>query len=244
MTMLNNFFYYKTDSHIHALNPILKFLLVILFIIATFMATSMISHIFLIAFLLIIMIATNIPFTKYIKVLLMTSWILILVFLIDFLIFKSIMQTLIILVSFISIIFMIYILFATTKTVDLMMLFEFLLSPLKLFGISPRKVVFKIMSNMAYMNIMYEENKVLRKALKNHNSEAKVSFKNSSFSRTDYLEQLVFRTRKRLDLYNNCMEVKNYDVENASIYRLYVRRIDYAFVSVQILLLIAIIVKG
>lgn len=244
MTMLNNYLYYKTDSYMHTLNPILKFFLVLFFIIATILSSSTISHIFLIAFLIIIIYSTKIPLIKYLKVILFISGILLITFIIDLLIFRSIIQTITILVSFTSIVLMIYILFATTNITDLMMLFETLLYPLKIFGLNPQKMAFKIVSNMTFINVMYEENKTLRKALKNHNKDAKISFKNSFFSRTDYLEELVYESKKRMDLYNNCMEVKNYGNESNKIYKLYVRRIDYAVISVQILLLIAIIVKG
>ena len=70
----------------HTLNPILKFFLVLFFIIATILSSSTISHIFLIAFLIIIIYSTKIPLIKYLKVILFISGILLITFIIIFIV--------------------------------------------------------------------------------------------------------------------------------------------------------------
>ena len=237
MTMFNNKLYYKEDSFIHALNPFLKIILVILFIITLFIAKSELAHLFLYTFLIIILIISNITPLRLAKSIWRNRYFLLIVILVDLLIFRSITHMLMILIAAVAFILILAVFILTTTSKDLILLLDIFLSPLRLFKVNTRKIAIKIIKFFTVLSIMKDEYEITKKALKNHDNDTLSSTR-------ELYEAVVSKSIYKADEQIELMKIKNYDFDKNEKYVLYVRRIDYALVSVQILLFIAILIKG
>ncbi len=236
--------YYKTDSLIHDINPFLKLFITIIFIISVFIAKSMMANLFLISFLLIIMVASNVPAIEYLKSIWFIKYFIILLIIMDLIFFHSFSHLISVLIPMIMIVLMTSVLIFTTKLRDLMMTFEILLTPLKIFGINPRKVAFSMMLAIRFIPILLDEAKNIIKAKKNLNQKSKETFKDKIRNATNFMTPLMSKSLDHADRLADTMTIRNYTFDKKENYVLYTRRIDYAVVAVQILIFIAILMKG
>ena len=236
--------YYKTCSLIHSFNPFLKFFLTIIFIISVFIAKSTLSYLFLIAFLLIIMIASNVPAINYWESIWFTKYFLILLFILDLIFFRSFSHAFLTLLPMILIILMTSVLIFTTKVHDIMMTLEIIMTPLKIFGINPRKVAFSMIMAIRFIPILLSEARSIIKAMRNRNPKPKESIKDKLNNTSNILTPLFNRSVDHADRLADTMTVRNYSFDRKEKYVMYARRVDYAIVTVQILLFIAILMKG
>ena len=238
--MFNNKLYSDEKSLIHTLNPILKLLLAILFVITIIVAKSNMAYLFLVTFLLIILVATNISTINFLKAIWKVRYLIIILSLVDLIIFRSWMHLGLFIVSIIAIVLMIATLIMTTKAIDMMMTLEIIFTPFKLFGLNPRKMALKIMKFLNIMIIMKENYDGFKKSVKNRDEDKKLSFKQLLTLR----ESLIAKSIAKANINMDVMKIKNYDFKAQDNYILYVRKIDYAIISVQILLFITILMKG
>ena len=244
MTMFKLSRYYRTESLIHDVNPFLKLFITIVFIISVFVAKSTLAYLFLFAFLLIIMIASNVPAIEYLKSIWFTRFFIILLIIMDLIFFRSFVHMIWTVIPMIMIILMTSVLIFTTKVHDLMMTFEILLTPLKIFGINPRKVAFSIMLAIRFIPILLSESKNIIKAMKNRNPKEKETLKDKVRNTTNIMTPLMGKSVDHADRLADVMTVRNYSFDKKKKYIMYTRRVDYVIVSVQILLFIAILMKG
>ncbi len=244
MTMFKLSRYYRTESLIHEVNPFLKLFITIVFIISAFIAKSLLANLFLFAFLLIIMIASNVPIIEYLKSIWFTRFFIILLIIMDLIFFRSFTHLIGTLLPMIMIILMTSVLIFTTKVHDLMMTFEILLTPLKIFGINPRKVAFSIMLAIRFVPILLGESKNIIKAMKNRNPKEKETIKDKIHNTANIMTPLMGKSVDHADRLADVMTVRNYSFDKKKKYIMYTRRVDYVIVSVQILLFIAILIKG
>lgn len=244
MTMFKLGRYYKTESLIHDINPFLKLFLTIVFIINIFIAKVLLAKLFLVAFLLIIMVASNVPAKEYLKSIWFARYFIILLAIMDLIFFRSFSHLISTLIPMILIILITSVLIFTTKVRDLMMTIEILLTPLKIFGINPRKVAFSIMLAIRYIPILLSESKNIIKAMRNRNVKNKETITDKINNAKDVLTPLMNKSMDHADRLADVMTVRNYSFDKKEEYKMYVRKIDYALVSVQILLFIAILMKG
>ena len=244
MTMFKLGRYYKTNSLIHGINPFIKLILTIAFIINTFIAKSLMANLFLVAFLLIILVASNVPAREYFKSIWFARYFLIFLIIMDLIFFRSFTHLISTLVPMILIILMTSVLIFTTKVRDLMMTIEIILTPLKIFGINPRKVAFSIMLAIRFIPILLDESKNIIKAMRNRNTKEKETLSDKINNTKNVLTPLVNKSVDHADRLADVMTVRNYSFDKKEEYVMYARRIDYVIVSVQILLFIAILMKG
>ena len=244
MTMFKLSRYYEIDSFIHELNPFLKIFITFTFIISAFIAKSLISNLFLVSFLLIIMIASNVPAIEYLKSIWSVKYFIILILIMDLIFFRSFSHLLVTLLPMILIVLMTSVLIFTTKVRNLMMTFEIILTPLKIFGINPRKVAFSIMLAIRFIPILLGEAKNIIKAMHNRNIKNKETLKDKIRNLTNVLTPLMNKSINHADRLADVMTVRNYSFDGKEKYVMYTRRVDYIIVSVQILLFIAILMKG
>ena len=244
MTMFKIGRYYKTNSLIHSLNPFLKLFLSILFVISTFFAHSLMANLFLITFLLIILVSSNVPYKEYFKSIWFARYFIILLIIIDLIFFRSFLHLLSTLTLMILIILMTSVVLFTTKVRDLMMTIEIFLTPLKLFGINPRKIAFMIMQAIRFIPILLNEAKNIIKAMKNRNNKEKETISDKINNLKNILNPLMEKSLNHADRLADVMIIRNYDFDKKENYIMYTRKIDYAFVATQILLFIAILMKG
>ena len=235
--------YYKTDSFIHEINPFLKLFITIIFILSVFLSKSVNSKIFLGFFLLIIIIASNVPILKYLKAIWKAKYFLVLFLLLDFIFYRSFNHLLITLILAISIVLMISVLVFTTKFHDLMTTFEIILTPLKLVGVNSKKIAFSIMMGFYFIPILSYECKNTIKAMHNQNpgrETIKNKIRNISNISTPVISKSINHVNRVVDV----MSVRNCSFDKKVKYAIYVRKVDYALVAVQLLIFIAILVKG
>ena len=244
MTMFKLSRYYKKDSFIHEVNPFIKLFVTVVFIISTFIAKSTMANLFLIAFLLIIMVASNVPAIEYLKSIWYARYFIIILIIMDLIFFQSLSHLLTTLIPMILIILMTSVLIFTTKVHDLVMTFELMLSPLKVFGVNPRKAAFSIMLAIRFIPILLKEAKNIIKAMHNRNQKEKETIKDKFRNLTNIMTPLMNKSIDHADRLADTMTVRNYSFDKEKKYVMYARRADYAIVSVQILLFIAIIMKG
>lgn len=244
MTMFKIGRYYKTDSIIHSINPLLKLFLLIIFIISTFVANSLMAYLFLIAFLLIIMVTSNVPIQKYLESIWFTRIFIILLLIMDLIFFKSFYHLLLTLIPMILIILMTSVILFTTRISDLMMALEICLLPLKIFNINTRKIAFMIMQAIRFIPILFEESNNIIKAMKNRNIKEKETIKDKLITLKNILNPLINKSLEHADRLADTMIIRNYSFSEEKKYVMYVRKIDYAFVATQIFLFVAIIMKG
>ncbi len=244
MTMFKISRYYKTNSLIHSINPFLKVFLTIVFIISAFLAKSLLANLFLIAFLMILMISSNVPAREYLKSIWFIRYFIILLIILDLIFFRSFLHLIGTVLPMILTALITSLLIFTTKVRDLMMTFEILFTPLKIFGINPRKVAFSIMLAIRFIPILLEEAKSIIKAMRNHNVKTKESLVDKLNNTKNVLNPLMNKSLAHADRLADVMMVRNYSFDQKENYIMYTRKVDYAIVTVQILLFIAIIIKG
>lgn len=236
--------YYKTYSLIHNINPFLKMFLTILFIISTLFAKSLMSILFLIAFLLIILVASNVPIKEYVASIWFARYFIILLSIMDFLFFKSFMHLLLALIPMILIILMTSVVLFTTKVRDIIMTLEIILTPLKVFKINPRKIAFMIMQAIRFIPILLDEARNIIKTMKNRNFKAKETFKDKILNAKSILNPLMQKSFNHADRLADVMIIRNYNFSKKEKYIMYTSKIDYAFAATQIILFVAILMKG
>ena len=144
----------------------------------------------------------------------------------------------------ILIVLMTSVLIFTTKVRDLVMTIEIILTPLKIFGIIPRKVAFSIMLAIRFIPILLAESKNIIKAMRNRNTKTRETFKDRLANAKNIFSPLLNKSIDHADRLADVMTIRNYSLDQKASYVMFTRRIDYAIVSVQILLFIAIIMKG
>ena len=235
--------YYKTESLIHDFNPFLKLFIVIIFIICSFLAKSLLANLFLFAFLLIIMIASNVPAKEYLKSIWITKYFILLLLIMDFIFFRSYIHLISTLLPMIYIILMTSVLIFTTKVRDLMLTIEIILTPLKIFGINPRKVAFSVMLAIRFIPILLAESKNILKAMRNRNMDDKETIGEKINNLKNFMTPLINKSIGHADRLADMMTIRNYSFDKKEKYFLYTRKVDYAIVTVQILLFIAILIK-
>ena len=135
----------------------------------------------------------------------------------------------------ILIILMTSVLLFTTKVNDLVMTFELMLAPLKVFGINPRKVAFSIMLAIRFIPILLSESKNIIKAMRNRNGKEKETIKEKLRNITNIMSPLMSKSVDHADRLADTMTVRNYSFDKEKKYVMYARKVDYAIVSVQVL---------
>lgn len=236
--------YYNICSLIHSLNPLLKMFITIVFIVSVFMAKSLMSNLFLIAFLLIMMVSSNVPIKEYLKSLWFTKYFILLLLMMDLIFFHSFTHLVLTLIPMALIILVTSLLIFTTKIRDLMMTIEIILTPLKIFGINPRKIAFSMMLAIRFIPILISEARNIIKAMRNRNTTAKESIKDRINNVKNILTPLMNKSIDHADRLADVMTIRNYSFDKKEKYIMYTRKVDYAIVTVQILLFIAILIKG
>jgi len=236
--------YYNTNSLIHNLNPFIKLFLSIIFIISVFLAKSLMANLLLTAFLLIMIVSSDVPANEYFKSIWFMKYFLILIFLMDLLFFKSFIHVFLSMLSMILIILMTSLVIFTTKIRDLTMALEIFLTPLKLFGLNPKKIAFTMTLSIRFIPILLNESKNIIKAMKNRNFKDKESFKDKINNAINVINPLFNKSLEHADRLADMMTIRNYSFDKKERYVLYTRKFDYALVTTQLLLFIAIILKG
>lgn len=125
--MLNNIkanFYYKISSHQHEMNPLIKIICSLIFIIILLLAKSIWLNLILITLLLINMLVSNIPFKIYLKVIKNSLIFSIIIFLLNLLFGNSLLNSILVLIKIIEVILSSTIILVTTKPLMIQKVFH------------------------------------------------------------------------------------------------------------------------
>ena len=233
----------KPNSLIHSINPFIKLILAIFFIISCFLVKSIIPLLFLAIFLIALVLASNVSIKEFLRYLWLVLFAFVVLFFLDLIINFTFMPVISLFKS-ILIILMISLVIITTKSSDITLALEILFFPLKIFGLNPRKLANKTMLSLRFISIFKEE---LNKNIKSYNNRI---IKNQSLKNKiiNYKNIILLSYNQANDTkfqLEEVMIVKNYnfDIGNKIDYNLKAKEMDFALVGMQILIFVAIIVK-
>lgn len=162
--MFNNisFRLYPTDSKLHKLNPTIKLISLIIYIIAISINNNFIMLIYLIIFLLALMFMSNVQIKYYLKCLWSLRYFMIAYLIIDLLFQVPIMTVITILVKVMAIILYTAIITYTTKTTDLITAFQNLFKPLKRL-LPTNEIAYILTVALMFIPTVYEQmNKIFK----------------------------------------------------------------------------------
>ena len=129
-------YYYKISSNQHEMNPLIKIICSLIFVIILFLAKSIWLNLILITLLLINMLISNIPFKIYLKVVKNSLIFSLIIFLLNLLFGNSLLSSTLILVKIIEIILSSALILVTTKPLMIQKSFSCMLTPLKFIGVN------------------------------------------------------------------------------------------------------------
>ena len=236
--------YYKTNSVIHELNCFLKLILFFSFFISVFFANNLVSLMFLMFFMLIIILATNIPIKKYFSGFGLTKTLIIFLIIFDLLLFNSFFHLLNSIIKLVLIDLMFTTILFTTRISELILAFNILLSPLKLFKINTYRIALYIMFAIDFKHIfiMY-----MKKVIKSYNNrfdnkaKFKIKFQLIKNSIANSYNKTLFTFNRLFEMatLRNC----DFDINTKSNYNLNAKEADFLLIGLQLLMMVAIIVK-
>ena len=116
--------------------------------------------------------------------------------------------------------------------------------PLRVFKINSRKIAFMIMQAIRFIPILLEEAKIIIKSMKNRNVKDVERFKDKVNNLKNILSPLMRKSLNHADTLADVMTIRNYSFNKEQKYIMYVSKVDYVFVTAQLILLAAIIMKG
>lgn len=215
------------------------------FIVSCFLATDLLAILFLLIFMLLMIIASNIPIIEFLKSLWTAKIFIILVVVMNIVFFQSIDNLIIISVQLVLIILMTSLVIFTTRISELTYALELLFSPLKIINFPVKKVAFAITLAIRFVPILLTESKKIVKSQKNRIFKDKLSIKDKIINIKNMLFPIFNKSINHADKIAEVMTVRNYTFTTAtvSLRNRQVKELDYALMAMQMLLLVAIIVK-
>lgn len=239
--------FYNVDSSLRRMNPISKILCVVIFLILTFLNSSIEFNLILILMVIAIMILSNISFKVYGKILLSLLSFIIFIFLINFLCHTSIYISVLFSIRLILIVFYSSILTLTTTSEELIYGLEHLLSPLKIFKVPVSSIALTLSLAIRFIPLVLESGK---KIIKSYESRG-INFRDLSFKlKLSYIKSLIIPifvlAIKNSDDLSDTMSLKLYDTDvcRTEMCTYVYSRIDSYMLSLHFLLIMVLIVKG
>ena len=229
--------YYKIDSDIHKLNPLLKIVDLILFIVAMLLTNNLYVIGILILFLLMIILLTNVPLILYLKTIMSLKSLILFILIVNYFSNISMINTLISIIKIISVIMCSNILIYTTTPTNITKGLNNLLKPLEKFGIKVSVISLMISLALRFIPMLLETGKKIINNLKLRNIDDKKYI----------IKALVFPlfiiTLKKSDNISEVMSLKNYDINKKCKYSLNYHYLDYLFTLIHVILLIVVFVR-
>lgn len=164
--MLNNITlgkYYAVDSLIHRINPITKTICTILFIISVFFANNLTLNVCLLVLMLLMMSLSKVPMAVYFKTIFSLKWLMVILFLVNYLTGVSLQMSVFILVRLVFVVLYTAILTLTTAPTEITYGLEKVFFPLKLIGIPVNKMALSISIALRFIpTIIDQSNRILK----------------------------------------------------------------------------------
>lgn len=242
MIMLNE---KSHNSLIHNLNPFIKLMITFLFIVSCLLCRTITPILFLMLFLLIIILSSEIDIRIFTK-LFPFSYLILFLIILDCLIFRSIYHTTFLALKVILIIFISAVMWFTTKKSEFFNALKMFLWPLSIFGVNVSKLIMKFRLLTKFKQIYLKENEKVIKSKNNRNSNETKKLKSKTEEKFSLFKIVFERSKQRMKKVNEIMLMRNYsfDIKRKNVYNLKTKEVDLTLIGMQILIFIAIIVKG
>ncbi len=237
--------FYNIDSEIRSMNPVSKILCVFIFLILTFLESSIEFNLILLAIVLGIMYLSNIPFKVFGKILLGLLSFILFIFLINFLCKTSIYTSILFSIRLILIVFYSSILTLTTPPNELIYGLNRILSPLEVFKVPVKSLALILSFALRFIPMVFEEGRVIVNSYVCRG----IYFKNLSFRlKLLYIKSLIIPmfilSMKNADEFSDNLSLRCYDVENSFSLVCPYTRIDAYMLSFHFMLMVILVVKG
>ncbi|MBE6150100.1 MAG: energy-coupling factor transporter transmembrane protein EcfT [Firmicutes bacterium] len=237
--------YILISSNMHKMNPFIKLLCLLLFVISMFLSNSILSNIILSVLLIFVILNTNIKLINYLKLIYKMKWFLLFIIIID-LILKIPLNTIIITIIRIiyTVIYSNIILFSTTLN-DITYALEKLFSPLKILGVKVNRMALSISLALRFIPNLFEQAKKILKTQASRGIDYKYNFKNKIICVTSLVIPLFNLSMKSSDNLADIMHVRLYDIDSKRTkFKDYnILPIDIIMLLIHICLLVIIIVR-
>lgn len=156
--------YYNIPSCTHEMNPLIKIICSIIFIVILFMARTLWLNAILLVILFLNILISNIPLKVYFNVFKRSLLFAFIIFLILLLFKVSIISSLIVFVKIIEVILSIAIILVTTKPLKIVKSFSKMFIPLKFIGINIYRLSYIILAVLEFIPRLFEVSKVINKS--------------------------------------------------------------------------------
>lgn len=219
--------HYNISSCIHEMNPIIKIVCSIFFIIIMVLAKTIWLNLILLVLLLMNIILTNIPIKIYLKILVKSLYVFIPIFLINIIFGMNITLNLLIIIKLIEILLYASLVTITTNPLMIVKSLSIMFWPLKFIGIPIYYVSFMIVFFVQYISNMFSLSKIINKSQRNkgYNSVFK-----KIFNKTIPLFVLSYENNK---LMTDTLAIKLYDANWPKNYNM---KLKIHFYDISILL--------
>ncbi len=239
--------FYNIDSEIRRMNPISKILCVIIFLILTFMSSSIEFNLILVLIVLYILCFSNIPVKVYLKIILSLIPFIVFIFLINFLCGASYNISIIFSIRLILIVLYSSVLTLTSTPSELVYGLEHVLSPLKIFKVPVHSLALILSLAIRFIPSVFENG---QRIIKIYESKG-ISLKKLSFKlKLSYLKSLV-TPMFVLSLKNSdelaetlALRLYNTNTKRSNVYIYSFNRMDIYMLSSHIMLILVLVMKG
>ena len=199
--------YYGISSCVHEMNPIVKILCSIIFVLIIFLAKTIWLNSILLVLLCINILLTNIPIKVYLGIIKKSIFFIILIFLIDYFLNVSLYTNIIICIKFLEVIIYACLVSVTTKPLYIVKSLNIMFSPLKLIGIPVYYISFFILFIFQYISNLFDVSKLINKSQKSHGN---MSIIKKMRYKTIPLFVIDYQNSKKL---KDSMDIKLYDIK-------------------------------
>lgn len=206
--------FYDTNSIFHKIHPFVKMISFVIYFIGILLTNHIFTCLGFLLFLFIIIYFSHIPLKVYLK----SLWSMKILFLF-LVIFNSIFhisftETLLTIFQIIGIMFYSTFLCSTTKTNEITIGLEILLTPFQLFGLSPHRFAFFISLALRFIPTIFEQAEQILKSLASRG----LDYHHSSFRMKIYaikamIIPLFALSLKSSDDFSNVLEVRLYQID-------------------------------
>jgi len=156
--------YYETNSMIHKINPFIKILCFIIFIIII-TSNDLMINLILVDLLVILIFLSRVPLSIYLEMVIRLRFILLLIFIINIICGITIVTSLVVVIKTILIIWYLSLLTLTTSQIEIASGLELLLRPLGLFKIKVNKLALDISFALRFIPMLFNQMALVLKAM-------------------------------------------------------------------------------
>ena len=199
--------YYSITSLIHEMNPIIKIICSLIFILILFLAKTIWLNSILLVLLTINILLSNIPIKVYLNIIKKSLFFIIIIFLINYLLKVNIYTNILVCIKFLEVITYASLVSITTKPLHIVKSLNIMFSPLKLIGIPVYYISFFILFVFQYIANIFDVSKLINKSQK---SRSNLNFFKKLKYKTIPLFVIDYKNNKKL---KNSMDIKIYDIK-------------------------------